>query len=122
LRGVVAMPALLVRPDVQLVIEAAVGAPALGRRGRRMRVIPARGVARLVLDPAVRRIAGGKLRVARRGALPVVRRGRRRVVRLLPPLARMTSPAVREWLPLSEQAGPLRPRVAGAYLLAPPRP
>src|SRR5262249_45187324 len=81
---------LLVRPDVQLVIEAAVGASALGLRSRRMRVIPARGLARLVLDPAVRRIAGGKLRFARRGALPVVRRGRRRVVRLLLPLARMT--------------------------------
>src|SRR5262249_60016947 len=93
---VVGMLGLLVRPEMQLVIETAVGASALGLRSRRMRVIPARGVARLVLRPAVLRVDGGKL--MRRGALPVVRRGRRRVVRLLLPPARMTSPRGRAWL------------------------
>ena len=120
---VVVMLGLLVRPEMQLVIETAVGASALGLRSR-MRVIPARGVARRMarpLAPAALRIAGGKLRLTRRDTLPVVRRGRRRVVRLLLPLARMTSAEVGEWIALPEQTGKLGERIASACLLARPR-
>src|SRR5262249_25837369 len=121
---VVVMLGLLVRPEMQLAIEPAVGASALGLRSRRMRVIPARGVARRMtrpLAPAALRVDGGKLRLMRRGALPVVRRGRWRVVRLLLPLARMTSPEVSEWIALPEQTCKLGQRIAGACLLARPR-
>src|SRR5262249_21356576 len=126
---VVVILGLLVRPDVQLVIETAVG---LGLCGRRI-VIPARFLARLLaramagalagaLGPAVLRAADGELRFTRRSALPVVRRGRRRIMRLLLPLARITSPEVGEWIALPEQTGKLGQRIAGTCLLAgPPR-
>src|SRR5262249_2009969 len=138
---VVVILGLLVRPNVQLVIETAVG---LGLCGRRM-VIPARFLARLwaralrgtfagrlgarglagalagALGPAVLRAADGELRFTRRSALPVVRRGRRRIVRLLLPLARITSPEVGEWIALPEQTGKLGQRIAGTCLLAGPR-
>ena len=71
------------------------------------------------LAPAALRIAGGKLRLRRRGAL--VRRGRRRVVRLLLPLKRMTSAEVGEWIALPAQTGKLGEGIAGACLLARPR-
>jgi hypothetical protein len=71
---VVVMLGLLVRPEMRLVIETAVGTSALGLRSRRMRVIPARGVARRMARP----LAPAELCIAG---------GRRRVVRLLLPLA-----------------------------------
>src|SRR5262249_5169334 len=124
---VVVILGLLVRPDVQLVIEAAVGALGLGLCGRRI-VILARLLARAMgramgraLGPAALRAADGELRFARRSALPVVRRGRRRIMRLLLPLARITSPEVGEWIALPEQTGKLGQRIAGACLLAGPR-
>src|SRR5262249_57737697 len=100
---VVVILGLLVRPNVQLVIETAVG---LGLCGRRM-VIPARFLARLLaramagalagaLGPAVLRAADGELRLTRRRALPMVRRGRRRIARLFAPFARITSPQARD--------------------------
>ena len=103
-----------------LVIDAALGAPTRRLRGRGMSVIPARRIAR-PLARAARRIAGGKLRVAHRGALPVLRRGRRRVVRVLLPLARIASPEIGERIALPEQAGKLGQRIAGTCLLTRPR-
>ena len=73
------------------------------------------------LAPAALRIASGKLRLTHRGALPVARRGRRGVVRLLLALARMNSAGVGEWIALPEQTGKLGERIAAAYLLARPR-
>src|SRR5262249_51207977 len=80
----------------------------------------ARRIARL-LGRAARRIAGGKLRFAHRGALPVLRRRRRRVMRVLLPLARIASPEIGEWIALPEQTGKLGQRIAGTCLLAQPR-
>src|SRR5262249_61481112 len=67
---VVVMLGLLVRPEMQLVIETAVGASALRLRSRRMRAIPARGVARLGLPPAALRVAGGQPGLMRPRAPP----------------------------------------------------
>jgi hypothetical protein len=73
------------------------------------------------LGPTARRIACGKLRFTRRGGLPVLRRGRRRVVCFVLPLARMTSAEVGEWIALPEQTGKFGQRIAGTCLLARPR-
>src|SRR5262249_5840249 len=129
---VVVILGLLVRPDVQLVIETAVGALGLGLCGRRI-VILARFLAEFwarllapllarALGPAALRAADGELRLTRRSALPVLRRGRRRIMRLLLPLARITSAEVGEWIALPEQTGKLGQRIAGTCLLAGPRP
>src|SRR5262249_60542012 len=88
-------------------------APTRGPRGGGIAVTPARPMAR----PARHT---GKLRSARRAALPVLRRGRRRVVRFLLLLARIASPEVGEWIALPEQTGKLGQRIAGACLLARP--
>src|SRR5260370_199741 len=90
---------------VGVVIGGAVGAPTRGLRGRRLGVIPARPMGR-----AARHVAGGKVRFAHRGGLPVLRRCRRRVVRFSLPLPRIASPEIGEGIALPEQtAKPVHP-------------